>query len=205
MISPKDLLLNPSESYVMGELNSILGKGADYRADIASVICTRLINFTCNYAESNTITPAITDRLTRFITDENAFTNDLQYIIVKKVINANKQKFQKLMLNPAIVKMAMNKSYNYDRKKILTAPYREGLIVKKAKSLALMLMSRDTADHKMAQLILNTCDIEKSIYWIWKLSRQASNIMVNLRTKAGRNFKEHSRLFLISTKAEDLC
>lgn len=107
MISPKDLLLNPSESYVMGELNSILGKGADYRADIASVICTRLINFTCNYAESNTITPAITERLTRFITDENAFTNDLQYIIVKKVINANKQKFQKLMLNPAIVKMAM--------------------------------------------------------------------------------------------------
>lgn len=90
-------------------------------------------------------------------------------------------------------------------RKILTASPVQGeaLIIdeEKAKSLALMLMSRDTADHKMAQLILNTCDIEKSIYWIWQLSRKASNLMVNLRTKAGRNFKEHSRLFLISTKA----
>lgn len=92
-----------------------------------------------------------------------------------------------------------------ERKVLTASPVQgEALIIdeEKAKSLALMLMSRDTADHKMAQLILNTCDIEKSIYWIWKLSRQASNIMVNLRTKAGRNFKEHSRLFLISTKAE---
>lgn len=91
-------------------------------------------------------------------------------------------------------------------RKILTASPVQGeaLIIdeEKAKSLALMLMSRDTADHKMAQLILNTCDIEKSIYWIWRLSRKTSNLMVNLRTKAGRNFKEHSRLFLISQKAE---
>ena len=91
-----------------------------------------------------------------------------------------------------------------ERKVLTASPVQgEALIIdeEKAKSLALMLMSRDTADHKMAQLILNTCDIEKSIYWIWQLSRKAPDLMVNLRTKAGRNFKEHSRLFLISTKA----
>jgi hypothetical protein len=106
LVTPKDMLLHQNESYIVGELNSCIGVGSEYRADIASVLTTRLINFTVNYAETNTITPAITDRLTKFCTGE-VFTNDLKYIIVKKIINANKQKFAKLMLNPEVVKMAM--------------------------------------------------------------------------------------------------
>lgn len=106
LVTPKDMLLHQNESYIVGELNSCIGTGNDYRADIASVLTTRLINFTVNYAETNTITPAITERLTKFCTGE-VFTNDLKYIIVKKIINANKQKFAKLMLNPEVVKMAV--------------------------------------------------------------------------------------------------
>ncbi len=106
LVTPKDMLLHQNESYIIGELNSCIGTDSDYRADIASVLATRLINFTVNYAESNTITPAIIDRLTKFCTGE-VFTNDLKYIIVRKIINSNKQKFQKLMLNSEIVKMAM--------------------------------------------------------------------------------------------------
>lgn len=106
LVTPKDMLLHQNEAYIIGELNSCIGLGPDYRADIASVLATRLINFTTNYAENNTITPAVTERLTKFCTGE-VFTNDLKYIIVKKVINANKAKFQKLMLNPEVVKMAM--------------------------------------------------------------------------------------------------
>ncbi len=106
LVTPKDMLLHQNESYIIGELNSCIGTNSDYRADIASVLATRLINFTVNYAESNTITPAIIDRLTKFCTGE-VFTNDLKYIIVRKIINSNKQKFQKLMLNSEIVKMAM--------------------------------------------------------------------------------------------------
>ena len=48
-----------------------------------------------------------------------------------------------------------------ERKVLTASPVQgEALIIdeEKAKSLALMLMSRDTADHKMAQLILNTCE-----------------------------------------------
>jgi hypothetical protein len=106
LVTPKDMLLHQNEAYILGELNSCIGVGHDYRADIASVLATRLINFTTNYAENHTITPAVTERLTKFCTGE-VFTNDLKYIIVKKVINANKAKFQKLMLNPEVVKMAM--------------------------------------------------------------------------------------------------
>lgn len=106
LVTPKDMLTHTNESYIVGELNSCIGTGANYRADIASVLVTRLINYTTNYAENNTITPAITERLIKFCTGD-VFTNDLKYIIVKKVINSNKQKFQKLMLNAEVVKMAM--------------------------------------------------------------------------------------------------
>ena len=64
-----------------------------------------------------------------------------------------------------------------------------------------MLKSVDEGDHKMAQLILNQVDIPKSIYWIWKLSRDGyGNRMVNLRTKASRMFRDKSRLFYIWSK-----
>ena len=64
-----------------------------------------------------------------------------------------------------------------------------------------MLGSGNTEDHKMAQLILNTCDIQKSIYWIWLLGKKYAYNMVNLRTKAGRAFRDKSKLFYISGKS----
>jgi len=106
LVSPKDMLLHDNEAYIMGELNSCIGTDNNYRADIASVLATRLINFTCNYSDNNSINQKITDRLIRFSTDQ-IFTNDLKYIIVKQILTYNKQKFQKLMLNPDVLKMSM--------------------------------------------------------------------------------------------------
>lgn len=106
LVTPKDMLLHDNEQYIVGEIKSCIGVGPQYRADIASVLATRLINYTVNYAENNTIDQKITNRLIRFATDD-LFTNDLKYIIIKKIINANKQKFQKLMLNADVVKIAM--------------------------------------------------------------------------------------------------
>ena len=94
-----------------------------------------------------------------------------------------------------------------DKKVITASPVKGEAVVLNleiSQSLAKMLGSNDEADWKMAQLILNTCDIEKSIYWIWQLSRKSwySSRMVNLRTKASRNFRDQSRLFHISQKSE---
>jgi hypothetical protein len=65
-----------------------------------------------------------------------------------------------------------------------------------------MLKSSDKSDHTMAQLILNQLDVEKSIYWIWKISKESwiTNNMVNLRTKASRKFRDESDLFVISNQ-----
>jgi len=107
LITPKDVLLHENESYIIGELRNCIGRGNDYRADIASILTTRIINFTLNYAEKNSVTRAITDRLIKLSTDEETLTNDLKYVLVKKLLAGNKQKFQGMMNNTEIIKMAM--------------------------------------------------------------------------------------------------
>jgi hypothetical protein len=107
LVTPKDVLLHENETYIIGELRNCIGRDDNYRADIASILTTRIINYTINYSETNSITKKIIDRLIKLSTDEDTLTNDLKYIIVKKILNANKQKFQGMMLNPEVIKMAM--------------------------------------------------------------------------------------------------
>ena len=109
MVSPKDMLTHTNWEHIKGQMGSTMGKvdGNDYRADIASVLAHRLINYTVHYSNTNTVDQKIIDRVTNFITDKDLFTNDLKYAIVKGIINGNKTKFTKLMLNPEIVKMAV--------------------------------------------------------------------------------------------------
>ncbi len=107
LISPKDILLHENEAYIVGEFRNCVGKDSDYRADIASVLTNRLINYTLHYAETNSITQKEINRLIRFATDEETLASDLQYVLVKKVINGNKQKFQKIMTDQKVMEMAM--------------------------------------------------------------------------------------------------
>lgn len=68
-----------------------------------------------------------------------------------------------------------------------------------------MLRSSDKDDWTMAQILLTKCNIEKSIYYIWLLSRRCSTYnMVNLRTKAGRKFRDDTSLFHLGGYNEEL-
>jgi len=108
LVTPKDLLLHDNEAYIIGELrNCIKGADGNYRADIATILTRRLINFTLNYAENNSVTKKITDRLIRISTDQDTFSNDLKFILVRDILNGNKQKFQGMMTNADVLKMAM--------------------------------------------------------------------------------------------------
>lgn len=106
LVTPKDMLLHANEPHIIGEIRGCVGEGVNYRADIASVLVTRLINFSIKYAESNSIHQDQIDRLIRLSVDD-LFTDDLKYVMVKKILNGDKQKFQKLMMDPAVMKMAM--------------------------------------------------------------------------------------------------
>jgi len=106
LVTPKDLLTHENESYILGELRGCIGKDDAYRADIASTLATRLANFSVVYSKENTITQKLTDRLIALCT-KDYFTNDLKYLIVRTIFNGNKQKFNKMMMNPEIIKMTM--------------------------------------------------------------------------------------------------
>jgi len=100
-------LLHDNEAYIIGELRNCVGRGDNYRADIATILTRRLINFTLNYAENNSITKKVTDRLIKLSTDEETLSNDLKFILVRDVLNGNKQKFQGILTNAEVLKMAM--------------------------------------------------------------------------------------------------
>ena len=106
LVTPKDLLTHENESYILGELRGCIGKDDAYRADIASTLATRLANYAVVYSKDNTINQKITDRLIALCT-KDYFTNDLKYLIVRTIFNGNKQKFNKMMMNPEIIKMTM--------------------------------------------------------------------------------------------------
>jgi len=104
LVTPKDLLTHTDEKYVLGQLTSCVGKDDNYRADIASTLATRLANYSVVYSKENTVNQKITDRLITLCT-KDYFTNDLKYLIVRTIFNGNKQKFNKMMMNPEIIKM----------------------------------------------------------------------------------------------------
>ena len=106
IISPEDILTKDKD-YVMGALTNAVGKDDDFRADISSVIATRLINYSLVQAEKGSVSAGIIDRLAILTTECDAFTNDLRYYMVKEIVNGNKVKFAKLMQNTNVVKMAI--------------------------------------------------------------------------------------------------
>ena len=71
------------------------------------------------------------------------------------------------------------------------------------KSLYSMFNSSDKENHTIGQILLTKCDIKESIYYIWKLtSKVYTNNLVNLRTKAGRKFRDDSHLFSICSMGD---
>jgi hypothetical protein len=59
------------------------------------------------YAQTKTITVEMIERLSSIATICTSFTDDLKYYIIKELLNGNKSKFSKLMLNPEVAKMAI--------------------------------------------------------------------------------------------------
>lgn len=106
LITPRQMLLEMKDEEVVAELKALLWEeGGNYRADLASVFCNRLINFALVYSEKNAITPEILKRITHLIKDEDVFNYDLKYIIAKRLIGENKQKFQRLVFDTEVSKL----------------------------------------------------------------------------------------------------
>ena len=77
MITPMEILFNDNESYIIGALSTCIGKDADYRADIASILTTRVINTAINYADKNTVNDKLIARITKLATDNTVITDEI--------------------------------------------------------------------------------------------------------------------------------
>lgn len=106
LISPKKIMTDQDWNKIENELLSAIGTGNNYRADIASTLATRVVNFTIHHSENEAVTDKFVNRVQE-ISMTNAFTNDIKYHVVKSIVNGNKNKFGKLMMNPSISKMVV--------------------------------------------------------------------------------------------------
>jgi len=104
LITPKEIVTGPEE--VLAQVTECIGKDDNYRADIASLLATRIANFSVAFSKTDTVTPKMQERLINLCT-KDYFTNDLKYLVVRTIFTGNKQKFNKMMMNPAIVKMTI--------------------------------------------------------------------------------------------------
>ena len=105
LVTPKDIILGKEEE-VLPKLTECIGKDDNYRADIASILATRIANFSVAYSKTDTVTQKMQERLIKLCT-KDYFTNDLKYLVVRTIFNGNKSKFNQMMMNPAIVKMTI--------------------------------------------------------------------------------------------------
>ena len=91
-----------NEEYILNILKGIIGKDKDYRADLASIISTRIINYSLYYAKNNKIEKSFIDRLA-YLINEELFAVDLKYNMVKSIYNGNTSSFKLLMLNKTLI------------------------------------------------------------------------------------------------------
>jgi hypothetical protein len=103
IISPEDILFHESEEYVLNTLKGVIGKDDKYRADLASILSTRLTNYSLFYAKTTRIEKGMIDRLA-FLMNEDLFAVDLKYSMVKSIYNGNSTAFKSLMLNKTLLK-----------------------------------------------------------------------------------------------------
>lgn len=102
LITPKKMLLESTTGAVINELRDIMYDTSGYRADIASLMTSRLTNYGLFYAEKNSIDQKVIDRIVGLIEEEDLFNYDLKYIIARKLVTGNKGKFQRLVLTETV-------------------------------------------------------------------------------------------------------
>tara|TARA_R100000951_G_scaffold116176_1_gene126888 strand:+ start:8203 stop:9381 length:1179 start_codon:yes stop_codon:yes gene_type:complete len=105
LVTPKEIV-HGDEKVVLPALRECIGSGDNYRADIASLLATRIANFSVAFSKTDTVNPKMQQRLITLCTS-SYFTDDLKYLVVRTIFNGNKSKFNQMMMNPSIIKMTI--------------------------------------------------------------------------------------------------
>jgi len=102
MISPVDILdTTVAFDTVKMKIKSLIKEDKEYRADLAYVLTTRLINHMLFTVTNKEITRDFIDRVKDLVVS-NCLGSDLKFVLAKKVINSN-NKYNVLMLEQDII------------------------------------------------------------------------------------------------------
>jgi len=102
LVKISDVFEHDNQKYILGELKGNIGTDKKYRADIASTLATRVINYCLYKAKQNEVNDNTISRLSAVIT-EDIFAIDLKYHIVKSIYNGDPKAFKNLMLKKELV------------------------------------------------------------------------------------------------------
>ena len=105
MISPQHVI-EQDEKYVLNTLKSIVGKDDNYRADLASTLSTRIVNYLDIFSKENPVEKTVVDRISKIV-NEKIFANDICYNMVRSIYNNNPSKFKTMMMNKDLVQYIM--------------------------------------------------------------------------------------------------
>jgi hypothetical protein len=105
IITPKDII-GMSEDHVVKTLKELIGSDNKYRADIATTISTRLVNYLSKYASENKVEKDLIDRIKAVVKAE-IFTTDITFNMVKGIFNADQKKFQSMLLDKDLSRMVL--------------------------------------------------------------------------------------------------
>lgn len=105
LISPEDLITK-DWSYVKGRLESQIYDGDNYRADIASIVTTRFINYTSYlFDKKNSKTDIVVNRILDIVNnDKLLLSEDLLFNMIKTLNKKYPTRCNKLLLNSKIAK-----------------------------------------------------------------------------------------------------
>ena len=103
LVTPKWIMDTTYET-VVTKLKDLIGSSnlGTYRADIGSVLCTRVLNYSINFAKDNKIEKEYIDRIENLVL-EDMFGADLSYYLVKSLFGSS-PKFKLLTLRQKLTK-----------------------------------------------------------------------------------------------------
>lgn len=106
MISPVDILdTTKSFDSVKEKIKMLIKEGTEYRADLAYVLTTRLINHMVHNVKDKEINGAFIERVKDLVVS-NCLGSDLKFVLAKKVINSS-NKYNVLMLEDDVVNVIL--------------------------------------------------------------------------------------------------
>lgn len=107
ILSPKEMLHTSDEKEVMRKMkDAVNDDNGEFQTAVSSMLATRLANYSVVYAKDNAVNDKIISRLTNLILSDY-FTIDNRYMIVRSIIAGAKQKYQRLTMNPEILKLTL--------------------------------------------------------------------------------------------------